>query len=69
MILPADTDPNTRLVASVVVMAIVLGLTVLGLRAIDRILEPGDPRRRFASQLVLYGGTALLIALLLLLRQ
>jgi hypothetical protein len=49
-------------------MATLLGLVGVGRVVIDRILEPNDPRRQLASQVLLYGATGLFALLMLLMR-
>ena len=63
-------DPQTRqLVLAVVAMAVMLGFTVLALRAVARFFEASDPRRAVVSRVVVWIGTALLIVILLLIRR
>jgi hypothetical protein len=60
---------NTRmLVHGLIVMAALLGLVGVGRIVIDRVLEPNDPRRQLAGQVLLYGATALFALLMLLMR-
>lgn len=63
-----ETQTTGALMGGFVVMAALLGLVALGGIAIDRILEPNDPKRALARQILIYGGTALFIVILLLLR-
>jgi hypothetical protein len=63
-------DPQTvRLAAGVLAMAVMLAVTVLAMLAADRFLGPKDPRRPIVSRVILWIGTALLIAILLLIRR
>jgi hypothetical protein len=57
-----------RLLLGVAVM--VAMLTAMGLlrMIVDRNLAPDDPRRRFIAQLLLYGGTAIFVLVMLWLR-
>jgi hypothetical protein len=65
-----DFDPQTvRLALAVVSMAVMLALTILGMRAVTRFLEPNDPRRAMAIRAVLWIATGILMAILLQLRQ
>lgn len=65
-----DLDPQTgRLVLSVVGMALMLAVTILGMRAVSRFLEPNDPRRAMAIRAVLWIAMGILMAILLQLRQ
>ena len=59
----------SRLGLGVVAMSVILALTILGMRAVGRFLDRADPRRAIATQAVLWIGTAVLVAILLLLRQ
>jgi hypothetical protein len=59
---------NLTLVQGLVVMAAVLALMALAGVAIDRALEPNDPRRPLARKVLLYGGTGLFLVIMLLLR-
>ena len=62
----ADTDPDMRrLGLGLVAMAVMLALTILGMRAVGRFFEPSDPRRAIAVRVVLWIGTAVLIVILL----
>jgi hypothetical protein len=66
----ADTGPDmSRLALGLFAMTVMLALTVLALRFANRFLEPNDPRRAIVSKVILYGATALLIVILLLIRQ
>jgi hypothetical protein len=53
----------------VLAMAVMLALSILGMRAVGRFLEPSDPRRAIAIKAVLWIGTGVLVAILLLLRE
>jgi hypothetical protein len=65
----ADTGPDmSRLGLGLVAMAVMLALTILGMRAVGRFLDPSDPRRAIAVRVVLWIGTAVLIVILLQLR-
>ena len=59
----------SRLGLGLLAMSVILGLTVLGMRAVGRLLEPSDPRRAIAIRAVLWIGTAVLVVILLQLRQ
>jgi hypothetical protein len=50
-------------------MIVMLGLTVLGMRAVSRFLEPNDPKRAMAIRAVLWIATGILVAILLQLRS
>jgi hypothetical protein len=63
-----DAQNTSGLMQSFVVMAAVLGLMAVAGIAIDRTLERNDPRRALARNVLLYGGTALFLILVLLLR-
>ena len=49
-------------------MAALLGLVGVGRIVIDRVLEPNDPRRQLASQILIYGATGLFALIMLLMR-
>jgi uncharacterized membrane protein YcfT len=53
----------------VVGMALMLAVTILGMRAVSRFLEPNDPRRAMAIRAVLWIAMGILMAILLQLRQ
>ena len=59
----------SRLALAFVAMAVILALTVLTMRAVSRFLGPNDPRTAIANRVVLWIGTAILIVILLVLRQ
>ncbi len=59
----------SRMATGVPAMAVMLALTILGMRAVGRFLEPSDPRRAIAIKAVLWIGTGVLVAILLLLRE
>jgi hypothetical protein len=59
----------SRMATGVLAMAVMLALTILGMRAVGRFLEPSDPRRAIAIKAVLWIGTGVLVAILLLLRE
>src|SRR5438552_923897 len=65
----AETTETGPLIVGVVAMVVLL--TVLGIvrLAVDRVLEPNDPRRWWIGQTMLYGGTAIFVVILLLLRR
>jgi hypothetical protein len=56
------------LVQGLIVMVALLGLVGVGRIVIDRALEPDDPRRQLAGQVLLYGATALFALLMLMMR-
>jgi uncharacterized membrane protein YcfT len=65
-----DLNPQTsRLVLSVIGMAVMLAVTILAMRVVSRFLEPNDPRRAMAIRAVLWIATGILMAILLQLRQ
>jgi len=60
---------NSRtLVHALVVMGALLALVGVGRIVIDRVLEPNDPRRQLAGQVLLYGATGLFALIMLLMR-
>jgi hypothetical protein len=63
-----EAENARTLVHGLIVMAALLGLVGVGRIVIDRVLEPNDPRRRLAGQVLLYGATGLFALLMLLLR-
>ena len=66
----ADTGPDmSRLGLGLLAMTVILGLTILGMRAVARSLDPSHPRRALAIKAVLWIGTAVLVAILLRLRR
>jgi hypothetical protein len=61
-VLPFNPDP--RLVAVLSPLFLFAGALAIGLplrRVVDRFLEDDDPRRYYASQAILYGGTFVII--------
>ena len=63
-----DAGSTATLVNAVIVMVALLVLVGLGRIVIDRALEPNDPRRRLANQVLVYGATALFTLIMLLMR-
>jgi hypothetical protein len=66
--MPELDSQSGGLMQGFVVMAALLGLMAIAGVAIDRTLEPSDPRRALARKILLYGGTALFLLIILLLR-
>jgi hypothetical protein len=63
-------DPQTtRLVLGLIAMTVMLALTALATHAANRFLGPNHPRKAIVSRLILWGATALLIGILLLIRR
>ena len=58
-----------NLILGIVAMAVMLGLTVLALRAASRFFAPNDPKRAVVNRVIVWVGTALLVMILLALRQ
>jgi len=58
-----------RLWLGVAVMVAMLSAMGIARMVVDRALAPGDPRRRFIAQALLYGATAIFVLLMLWLRQ
>jgi Na+-driven multidrug efflux pump len=52
-----------------VAMALMLALTIATMRVVSHLFEPNDPKRAMAIRAVLWIGTAILIVILLELRQ
>jgi hypothetical protein len=66
----AGTAPDmSRLGLGLIAMAVMLALTILAMGAVGRFLGPSHPRRAIAVRVVLWIGTAVLILILLQLRQ
>jgi hypothetical protein len=63
-----DAGSTATLVNAVIVMVALLALVGLGRMVIDRTLEPNDPRRRLANQVLVYGATVLFTLILVLMR-
>jgi hypothetical protein len=66
----ADTGPDmSRLGLGLLAMSVILALTVFGMHVVGRFLEPDDPRRAITIRAILWIGAAVLVVILLQLRQ
>ena len=63
-----EAENSGTLVHGLIVMAALLGLVGIGRILIDRVLEPNDPRRQLANQVLIYGATGLFALVMLLMR-
>ena len=63
-----EAENTATLVHGLIFMGGLLGLVGIGRIVIDRVLEPGDPRRQLASQILIYGATGLFALIMLLMR-
>ena len=69
-VLPFHPDPRLNaIVAPFAIASVALTLGLLLRRVVNRFLEEGDPRRQLIAQAILYGGTFVVIALMMWLRH
>ena len=65
-----NSDPRlARIATPFAAAAVALAIALVLRRALNPFLEPDDPRRFLVAQVILYGGTFILVVILLLVRR